>query len=49
MPGGWGGGGSCSPETAVNIGYSCNMLYDAMKDIFVIQGDTTEEVQQELR
>uniref|UniRef100_A0A8C5RH41 Phospholipid-transporting ATPase n=1 Tax=Laticauda laticaudata TaxID=8630 RepID=A0A8C5RH41_LATLA len=23
-------------ETAVNIGYSCNMLYDAMKDIFTI-------------
>uniref|UniRef100_A0A8C6YGK7 Phospholipid-transporting ATPase n=1 Tax=Naja naja TaxID=35670 RepID=A0A8C6YGK7_NAJNA len=23
-------------ETAVNIGYSCNMLYDAMKDIVII-------------
>ncbi|KAM6470600.1 phospholipid-transporting ATPase ID-like isoform 3-T3 [Liasis olivaceus] len=36
-------------ETAVNIGYSCNMLYDAMKDIFFIHGNSSEEVQQELR
>ncbi|KAJ6663018.1 hypothetical protein lerEdw1_010839 [Lerista edwardsae] len=36
-------------ETAVNIGYSCNMLYDAMKDIFVIQGSSLEEVRKELR
>ncbi|XP_061468769.1 phospholipid-transporting ATPase ID-like isoform X3 [Rhineura floridana] len=36
-------------ETAVNIAYSCNMLYDSMKDIFIIHGDTSEEVRQELR
>ncbi|XP_053154211.1 phospholipid-transporting ATPase ID-like isoform X3 [Hemicordylus capensis] len=36
-------------ETAVNIGYSCNMLYDDMKDIFIIRGDSLEEVQRELR
>ncbi|XP_048360248.1 phospholipid-transporting ATPase ID-like isoform X1 [Sphaerodactylus townsendi] len=36
-------------ETAVNIGYSCNMLYDAMDDIFFIQGHSAREVQQELR
>ncbi|KAK9408713.1 phospholipid-transporting ATPase ID-like [Crotalus adamanteus] len=36
-------------ETAVNIGYSCNMLYDAMKDIFFIHGDSWEEVEQQLR
>nr|XP_060617075.1 phospholipid-transporting ATPase ID-like [Anolis sagrei ordinatus] len=36
-------------ETAVNIGYSCNMLYDAMTDIFIIQGKTADEVQKELR
>ncbi|XP_026540754.1 phospholipid-transporting ATPase ID-like [Notechis scutatus] len=36
-------------ETAVNIGYSCNMLYDAMKDIFTIDGDSWEEVEQQLR
>uniref|UniRef100_A0A8C5RFR7 Phospholipid-transporting ATPase n=1 Tax=Laticauda laticaudata TaxID=8630 RepID=A0A8C5RFR7_LATLA len=29
-------------ETAVNIGYSCNMLYDAMKDIFTISGDISK-------
>uniref|UniRef100_A0A8C6YJ58 Phospholipid-transporting ATPase n=1 Tax=Naja naja TaxID=35670 RepID=A0A8C6YJ58_NAJNA len=33
-------------ETAVNIGYSCNMLYDAMKDIVIIYGDSCEEVEQ---
>lgn len=36
-------------ETAVNIGYSCNMLFDAMKDIFIIQGLSTEDVRRELR
>ncbi|XP_054843021.1 phospholipid-transporting ATPase ID-like isoform X3 [Eublepharis macularius] len=36
-------------ETAVNIGYSCNMLCDAMDDIFVIHGHNSEEVLQELR
>ncbi|KAM3847610.1 phospholipid-transporting ATPase ID-like isoform 2-T4 [Vipera latastei] len=35
-------------ETAVNIGYSCNMLYDAMKDIFIIHGNSWEEVEQQL-
>uniref|UniRef100_A0A8D0H350 Uncharacterized protein n=1 Tax=Sphenodon punctatus TaxID=8508 RepID=A0A8D0H350_SPHPU len=37
------------PETAVNIGYSCNMLYDAMKEIFVIAGHTSDDVLRELR
>uniref|UniRef100_A0A8D2Q7I9 Phospholipid-transporting ATPase n=1 Tax=Varanus komodoensis TaxID=61221 RepID=A0A8D2Q7I9_VARKO len=36
-------------ETAVNIGYSCNMLSDAMEDIFIIEGRTSQEVRQELR
>ncbi|XP_042307209.1 phospholipid-transporting ATPase ID-like isoform X3 [Sceloporus undulatus] len=36
-------------ETAVNIGYSCNMLYDDMRDIFIIQGKTSQEVEEELR
>nr|XP_020656339.1 phospholipid-transporting ATPase ID-like isoform X1 [Pogona vitticeps]XP_020656340.1 phospholipid-transporting ATPase ID-like isoform X1 [Pogona vitticeps] len=36
-------------ETAVNIGYSCNMLYDDMKDIFIIHGNSPEAVRQELR
>ncbi|XP_015261024.1 PREDICTED: phospholipid-transporting ATPase ID-like, partial [Gekko japonicus] len=36
-------------ETAVNIGYSCNMLCDDMEDIFFIQAHSAEEVRQELR
>ncbi|XP_032628848.1 phospholipid-transporting ATPase ID-like isoform X1 [Chelonoidis abingdonii] len=36
-------------ETAVNIGYSCNMLHDDMKDVFIIEGNTSEEVLEELR
>ncbi|XP_033832109.1 phospholipid-transporting ATPase ID [Periophthalmus magnuspinnatus] len=35
-------------ETAENIGYSCNMLREEMKDIFIVAGNTTEEVRQEL-
>uniref|UniRef100_A0A8C7ZEC1 Phospholipid-transporting ATPase n=1 Tax=Oryzias sinensis TaxID=183150 RepID=A0A8C7ZEC1_9TELE len=36
-------------ETAVNIGYSCNMLRDDMTDVFVVSGHTLTEVQQQLR
>ncbi|KAI5100471.1 putative phospholipid-transporting ATPase IM [Silurus meridionalis] len=36
-------------ETAMNIGYSCNMLRDDMNEVFIISGHTTLEVQQELR
>ncbi|XP_039399383.1 phospholipid-transporting ATPase ID-like isoform X2 [Mauremys reevesii] len=36
-------------ETAVNIGYSCNMLHDDMKDVFIIEGNTSEDVLDELR
>ncbi|KAM4049228.1 phospholipid-transporting ATPase ID-like [Anomaloglossus baeobatrachus] len=36
-------------ETAENIGYSCNMLQDEMKEIFIIRGTSPEEVQEELR
>ncbi|XP_067399668.1 phospholipid-transporting ATPase ID-like isoform X2 [Emydura macquarii macquarii] len=36
-------------ETAVNIGYSCNMLHDDMKDVFIIEGNTSEDVLNELR
>ena len=31
-------------ETAINIGYSCNMLTDDMKEVFVIKGHELEEV-----
>ncbi|KAK2512177.1 phospholipid-transporting ATPase ID [Columba guinea] len=37
------------PETAMNIGYSCNLLYDDMDDVFVIDGSTSDDVLNELR
>ncbi|XP_032153697.1 probable phospholipid-transporting ATPase IM isoform X9 [Sapajus apella] len=36
-------------ETAINIGYACNMLTDDMNDVFVIAGNTAIEVREELR
>ncbi|KAG9488281.1 hypothetical protein GDO78_007861 [Eleutherodactylus coqui] len=36
-------------ETAENIGYSCNMLQDEMKEVFIIRGTSPEEVEEELR
>uniref|UniRef100_A0A8V0Y0Z9 Phospholipid-transporting ATPase n=1 Tax=Gallus gallus TaxID=9031 RepID=A0A8V0Y0Z9_CHICK len=36
-------------ETAMNIGYSCNLLYDDMADVFVIEGSSSEDVLNELR
>uniref|UniRef100_A0A671MIV0 Phospholipid-transporting ATPase n=1 Tax=Sinocyclocheilus anshuiensis TaxID=1608454 RepID=A0A671MIV0_9TELE len=36
-------------ETAMNIGYSCNILRDDMNEVFIISGHTMLEVQQELR
>ncbi|XP_029437776.1 probable phospholipid-transporting ATPase IM isoform X2 [Rhinatrema bivittatum] len=36
-------------ETAENIGYSCNMLQDEMKEVFIIKGNSAEEVLEELR
>ncbi|XP_043106554.1 phospholipid-transporting ATPase ID [Puntigrus tetrazona] len=35
-------------ETAENIGYSCNMLREEMKEIFVVAANTAEEVREEL-
>uniref|UniRef100_A0A8C9SJS6 Phospholipid-transporting ATPase n=1 Tax=Scleropages formosus TaxID=113540 RepID=A0A8C9SJS6_SCLFO len=35
-------------ETAMNIGYSCNMLRDDMNEVFIITGHTVLEVQQQL-
>uniref|UniRef100_A0A7N8WSB3 Phospholipid-transporting ATPase n=1 Tax=Mastacembelus armatus TaxID=205130 RepID=A0A7N8WSB3_9TELE len=35
-------------ETAMNIGYSCNMLRNDMNEVFVISGHTLLEVQQEM-
>uniref|UniRef100_A0A667WPR3 Phospholipid-transporting ATPase n=1 Tax=Myripristis murdjan TaxID=586833 RepID=A0A667WPR3_9TELE len=36
-------------ETAMNIGYSCNMLRDDMNEVFIISANTLSEVQQQLR
>uniref|UniRef100_A0A669EA79 Phospholipid-transporting ATPase n=1 Tax=Oreochromis niloticus TaxID=8128 RepID=A0A669EA79_ORENI len=36
-------------ETAMNIGYSCNMLRDDMNEVFVISGHSLQDVQQQLR
>uniref|UniRef100_H2YBK3 Phospholipid-transporting ATPase n=1 Tax=Ciona savignyi TaxID=51511 RepID=H2YBK3_CIOSA len=36
-------------ETAVNIGYSCNMLTEEMKNVFIISGYTFEEVESEIK
>ncbi|XP_020486231.2 phospholipid-transporting ATPase ID [Labrus bergylta] len=36
-------------ETAENIGYSCNMLREEMKEIFIVSANTAEEVKEELQ
>lgn len=36
-------------ETAENIGYSCNMLRDEMKEIFIVEANTAHGVKEELR
>ncbi|XP_074090813.1 putative phospholipid-transporting ATPase IM isoform X3 [Macrotis lagotis] len=36
-------------ETAMNIGYSCNMLTDDMNEVFIISGYTATEVWEELK
>uniref|UniRef100_A0AAX7TLR6 Phospholipid-transporting ATPase n=1 Tax=Astatotilapia calliptera TaxID=8154 RepID=A0AAX7TLR6_ASTCA len=36
-------------ETAENIGYSCNMLREEMKDVFVVSANTAEGVKEELQ
>uniref|UniRef100_A0A8C0IHF9 Phospholipid-transporting ATPase n=1 Tax=Bubo bubo TaxID=30461 RepID=A0A8C0IHF9_BUBBB len=35
-------------ETAMNIGYSCNLLNDDMEDVFIIEGSTSDDVLNEL-
>lgn len=35
-------------ETAVNIGYSCQLLTDDLIDVFVVDGNTQEEVEKQL-
>nr|KAG5697762.1 hypothetical protein BaRGS_026719 [Batillaria attramentaria] len=36
-------------ETAINIGYSCKLLTDEMEEPFLIDAETLEEVEQQLR
>ncbi|XP_029017518.1 phospholipid-transporting ATPase ID-like [Betta splendens] len=36
-------------ETAENIGYSCNLLREEMNDVFIISGNSPEDVREELR
>uniref|UniRef100_A0A3Q2XZQ5 Phospholipid-transporting ATPase n=1 Tax=Hippocampus comes TaxID=109280 RepID=A0A3Q2XZQ5_HIPCM len=36
-------------ETAENIGYSCNMLREEMKDVFTVSANTAEGVKEELQ
>ncbi|XP_026153607.1 phospholipid-transporting ATPase ID-like isoform X1 [Mastacembelus armatus] len=36
-------------ETAENIGYSCNMLREEMKEVFIVAASTTEGVKEELQ
>jgi magnesium-transporting ATPase (P-type) len=36
-------------ETAINIGYSCQLLTDDMVDIFIVDGISKAEVEQQLR
>lgn len=38
-----------APETAENIGYSCNLLREEMNEIFIIAGNSPEDVREELR
>ncbi|KAM7346678.1 ATPase phospholipid transporting 8B isoform 3-T3 [Cochliomyia hominivorax] len=36
-------------ETAINIGYSCQLLTDDLADVFIVDGSTVEEVDKQLR
>lgn len=36
-------------ETAINIGYSCQLLTDDMVDVFIVDGISKSEVEQQLR
>lgn len=37
-----------NPETAINIGYSCQLLTDEMVDIFIVDGNSVEDVELQL-
>lgn len=35
-------------DTAINIGYSCQLLTDDMAEVFIIDGATIEEVEKQI-
>lgn len=35
-------------ETAINVGYSCQLLTDEMVDVFIVDASSYDEVQQQL-
>ena len=38
----------CFSETAINIGYSCQLLTDEMEEVFVIDAEEKDEVLQQI-
>lgn len=36
-------------ETAINIGYSCQLLTDELADVFIVDGNSMDEVEKQLR
>lgn len=36
-------------ETAINIGYSCNLLTENLREVFIIDGETEREVEVQLK
>lgn len=36
-------------ETAINIGYSCRLLTDEMEEIYIVDGESYQEVEDQLR
>lgn len=39
---------SFSSETAINIGYSCRLLTDEMEEIFIVDGETEQDVKKQM-
>lgn len=39
----------CVTETAENIGYSCNLLREEMTEVFIVSGNSPDDVRAELR
>lgn len=36
-------------ETAINIGYSCQLITDEMEEIFIVDGETYDSVEKQLQ